>query len=91
MSDYPICQSCGMPLETIEQMGTESDGSRSQKYCTYCYQNGAFVNDITLDEMIEDNLKYLKEWNNETGKSFTADEARKELQAYLPTLERWKN
>lgn len=91
MSDYPICQSCGMPLETTEQMGTESDGSRSQKYCTYCYQNGAFVNDITLDEMIENNLKYLKEWNNETGKSFTADEARKELQAYLPTLERWKN
>lgn len=91
MSYYPICQSCGMPLETTEQMGTESDGSRSQKYCTYCYQNGAFVNDITLDEMIEDNLKYLKEWNNETGKSFTADEARKELQAYLPTLERWKN
>ena len=91
MSDYPICQSCGMPLETTEQMGTESDGSRSQKYCTYCYQNGAFVNDLTLDEMIENNLKYLKEWNNETGKSFTADEARKELQAYLPTLERWKN
>lgn len=91
MSDYPICQSCGMPLETPEQMGTESDGSRTQKYCTYCYQNGAFVNDITLDEMIENNLKYLKEWNKETGKSFTADEARKELQAYLPTLERWEN
>lgn len=57
----------------------------------YCYQNGAFTNDITLDEMIESNLKYLKEWNKETGEDFTADTARKELQAYLPTLERWKN
>ncbi len=33
----------------------------------------------------------LKEWNKETGEDFTADTARKELQAYLPTLERWKN
>lgn len=91
MNEFPICQSCGMPLETPEQMGTESDGSRTQKYCAYCYQNGAFTNDITLDEMIESNLKYLKEWNKETGEDFTADTARKELQAYLPTLERWKN
>ena len=91
MNECPICQSCGMPLESTEQMGTESDGSRSQQYCTYCYQNGAFTNDITLDEMIENNLKYLKEWNKENRKSFTANEARKELQAYLPTLERWKN
>lgn len=91
MNEFPICQSCGMPLETPEQMGTESDGSITRKYCTYCYQNGAFTNDITLDEMIESNLKYLKEWNKETGEDFTADTARKELQAYLTTLERWKN
>lgn len=48
MNEFPICQSCGMPLETPEQMGTESDGSITRKYCTYCYQNGAFTNDITL-------------------------------------------
>ncbi len=77
MNEFPICQSCGMPLETPEQMGTESDGSITRKYCAYCYQNGAFTNDITLDEMIESNLKYLKEWNKETGEDFTLTQQEK--------------
>ena len=33
-------------------MGTEKDGSKSKEYCTYCYQNGAFINPtMTLNEM----------------------------------------
>lgn len=44
MSNNLFCQSCGMPLEKAELMGTEKDGSQSHEYCTYCYQGGAFVN-----------------------------------------------
>ena len=34
--------------------GTESDGSRSTRYCSHCYQNGAFTQpDMTLDQMHE--------------------------------------
>ena len=42
-----------MPLKKDpEGGGTEKDGSRSKKYCSYCYENGAFVNpDMTADEM----------------------------------------
>ncbi len=38
-----MCQSCGMPLKTDKQRGTEKGGSVSQKYCTHCYQKGEFT------------------------------------------------
>jgi len=48
-----------MPLENQETKGTNTNGSKSEDYCTYCYKNGAFTQNITMDEMIEINLKYL--------------------------------
>lgn len=47
-----ICQSCGMPLVNDDQRGTESDGSRSGLYCSYCYGSGSFSEpDLTMKEM----------------------------------------
>ena len=41
-----------MPLDRPEMVGTESDGTKSTKYCKYCYVEGKFVNpDMTLEEM----------------------------------------
>jgi len=38
-----ICQSCGMPLKRDpEGGGSHADGSKSSKYCSLCYQDGAF-------------------------------------------------
>jgi hypothetical protein len=52
MENKIFCQSCGMPLDKPELLGTEKDGSKSHEYCLYCYQDGAFVNpDMTLPEM----------------------------------------
>lgn len=81
------CQSCGMPLQTKKAgdcRGTESDGSKSEKWCQLCYSKGKFVGpECTLDEMkvIVDNA--LKE--NGSGK-FMRWMAKKQL----PRLERWK-
>ena len=51
------CQSCGMPLQTKKAgdcRGTEADGSKSEKWCVLCYQNGAFTGpDCTLEQMLE--------------------------------------
>ena len=46
------CQSCGMPLsKDPEGGGSETDGSRSAKYCSICYTDGAFRHpDVTLKE-----------------------------------------
>ena len=52
MESKNYCQSCSMPLNKPELLGTEKDGSKSKEYCTYCYQNGSFVNpNMTLEEM----------------------------------------
>ena len=53
MKTYKNCQSCGMPLKKDPNGGgTEKDGSKSKKYCSYCYENGEFTNpDITVEEM----------------------------------------
>ncbi|TQN49923.1 hypothetical protein DLNHIDIE_02715 [Acidithiobacillus thiooxidans ATCC 19377] len=47
------CQSCGMPLQFDPQGGgTESDGSHSRDYCSYCYADGAFKDpQLTLEAM----------------------------------------
>jgi len=44
-----FCQSCSMPMDKdINGGGTEADGSKSDKYCSLCYKDGAFTNpDIT--------------------------------------------
>lgn len=86
----PICQSCGMNMKTAEDFGTNADGTRNTEYCHYCYQNGAFTRDATMDEMLETNLKYLDHWNAETGNNFTPDEARPILREFLLNLKRWK-
>lgn len=52
MENKTFCQSCSMPLDNKEMLGTEKDGSLSHEYCKYCYQKGAFINpEMTLDEM----------------------------------------
>ncbi len=50
---YKNCQSCGMPLKKDpEGGGTEANGTKSMKYCSRCYQAGAFVNPgMTMVEM----------------------------------------
>ena len=80
-----FCQSCGMPMEKDpEHGGTESDGSKSSKYCSLCYVDGAFKDDFTSSkEMVnfvrgklkEMGFGYLKRW------FYTS---------HIPRLERWK-
>ena len=90
MSDEVICQSCGMPLKENSDKGTNSDGSLSDVYCVYCFKDGSFTRDITMEEMVDKNLIYLDEWLKETGQDMTIDEARAQLMQYLPTLKRWR-
>ncbi len=84
------CQSCGMCLEQDAHKGTERDGSKSEEYCAYCYQQGKFTQDITMEIMLEHNLKDLDEWNKANGLQIPEHEARAQLMEFLPTLKRWK-
>lgn len=81
-----ICQSCGMPMteSSDDVYGTNADGSRNTEYCIYCYENGAFKEDCTMDEMIEHCLDAAPELYKDREKS------RKSMSEYYPTLKRWQ-
>ena len=50
--EQTFCQSCGMPLEE-KLLGTNADGSKNEEYCIYCYKDGAFTGDFTMEEMAD--------------------------------------
>lgn len=88
---YPagLCQSCGMVLEHDSDKGTKQDGSKSEEFCAFCFQHGKFTQNISIEELIELNLRDLDEWNKANGLQLTKQEARKQLEEFLPTLKRW--
>jgi hypothetical protein len=85
-----FCQSCGMPLESPEQFGTNKDGSPNAEYCIYCYKDGAFTQDVTMDEMIEHCAQFVEEFNKDSDKKLTKAEAITQMREYFPHLKRWQ-
>jgi len=79
-----MCQSCGMPLKDSASKGTEPDGSKSEKYCTHCYQNGEFTwPDATAEQMqiYCTGILMKQHWPGFMAKSATRG---------IPKLERWR-
>lgn len=77
-----------MPL-TEEILGTNADGTKNEEYCIYCYKDGAFTGDFTMEQMAEYCSMFVAEYNKNTGKNLTACEYKEELLTYFPTLKRW--
>ena len=84
-----FCQSCGMPL-TDDVLGTNADGSKNEEYCIYCYKDGAFTGDFTMEEMAEFCAQFVDDFNKNTGQSLTRDEYKQQLLKYFPNLKRWQ-
>lgn len=81
------CQSCGMPMgPTDELYGTEADGTKSRDYCSYCYENGKFTADCTMQEMIDFCVQPMLE--NMPG--LTESSARAMMNQHFPELKRWQ-
>ena len=81
------CQSCGMPMGATDEMyGTNADGGKSEDYCKYCFDNGAFTAQCNMDEMIEFCVPHMSSANS----GMSEDEARKMMREFFPALKRWK-
>ena len=89
-NEMKFCQSCGMPL-TDEILGTNADGSKNEDYCIYCYKDGNFTSNCTMEEMAEFCSKFVEEYNKNTGRNLTADEYKQELLKFFPMLKRWQD
>jgi hypothetical protein len=83
--EIPFCESCGMPMREEGEFGTEKDGSKSSKYCTYCYQNGVFIDpDLTKEDAV---LKYAPMMAENLG--MPHEKAKIMVDNYLSALPRW--
>lgn len=87
--DMKFCQSCGMPLETAEHFGTNKDNSPNEEYCNYCFKEGEFTQDVTMDEMIDICAQYTDQWKTEDGKPVTKEDAIAQMKQFFPHLKRW--
>ena len=84
-----FCQSCGMPL-TVDVLGTNADGSKNEDYCMYCYKDGKFLQDCTMDEMIEHCAQFVDEVNKNMPKPMTKEEYKQMMHGFFPMLKRWR-
>ena len=87
--EQKFCQSCGMPL-TDEILGTNADGSKNEDYCMYCYKDGKFLQDCTMEEMIEHCAQFVGAVNEGLEKPITKEEYIGRMKMYFPHLKRWR-
>lgn len=79
------CQSCGMPMQKNEDFGTNTDGSKNEDYCHFCYKDGKFTDEgITMEEKISKNIEMAKKMG------VPEERAREVANNTIPKLKRWK-
>lgn len=81
-----FCQSCGMPLAPDTALGTEADGSPSPDYCSYCYKDGQFAGEMTMEEMID----FCAPMMAQATPGMTQEQAKARMHQFFPMLKRWK-
>ena len=81
------CQCCSMPIPDEALHGTEADGSPSDHYCKWCYQEGDFTaKGVDMDEFIEATAQMEAD-----AMGISREEAVSLMATLLPHLDRWKN
>lgn len=84
-SSAPLCQSCGMPMQTAADFGTNADNSRHDEYCAHCFQAGNFTAPaISMEQMIKGCIGIMAKFG------VPEDEAKAQMETLIPTLKRWK-
>ena len=84
--DYKFCQSCAMPMEDDKLYGTNGDNTKNDEYCIYCYKNGQFTSDISMEEMKAFCIGKMIEMIPNMSK----EKATEMMNEAFPKLKRWK-
>ena len=82
---YSCCQSCGLPWNKDPKGGgSNADGSKSSMYCSYCFNDGSFLNpNLTAGDMQAYATKKLQQYGIPAMLANL-------LTKGIPDLERWK-
>ena len=73
-----------MPISSVDQLGKNKDGSINKDYCKYCYDNGEFIDNVSMEKYIE----MCSQFGAQAG--MTNDEMKEFCTKLFPTLKRWK-
>lgn len=73
-----------MPMADDSLLGTNADGTINENYCKYCYKDGKFIDDVTMEEYIEMCSQFGSQAN------MTNEQMKEFCQKLFPTLKRWK-
>ena len=82
-----ICQSCAISLNEEKYFGANADGSKNEDYCIFCFNEGKFTYEITMNEMIEKGMDFLKRFGGLDSKN--TDGIREILNVMYSGLKRW--
>ncbi|MCP1222804.1 zinc ribbon domain-containing protein [Sebaldella sp. S0638] len=82
-----ICQSCAMSLNEEKYFGTNTDGSKNEDYCVFCFSEGEFTYEITMNEMVEKGMDFLKRFGGLDSKN--TDGIKEILNVMYSGLKRW--
>lgn len=83
-----LCQSCGMPLDQNKDlMGTTASGEKTDQYCIYCFENGNYTLECTMEEMIDICVPHILE----SMPLMNKEQAYDMMNQLLPELDRWKS
>jgi len=74
-----------MPMQKNEDFGTNTDRSKNEEYCRFCYKDGKFTDEgITMEEKINKNIEIAKKIG------MPEEKAREMANNIIPKLKRWK-
>ena len=73
-----------MPMDDESVFGTNADGTKNADYCIYCYKDGNFIDQVSMEEYIEMMVPFASQAN------MTGEEMRNHCKTIFPTLKRWK-
>lgn len=69
--------------------GSNADGRPNPDYCHFCYNEGAFTAEVTMEEMIQECAQFAEQFRDPEGNTYTREEAIEKMRAYFPHLKRW--
>lgn len=75
-----------MPMDKEDLYGTNKDGNKNNEYCIYCFKDGAFTADISMEAMINFCVPHMVNAN----KGISEDKASEMMKEIFPKLKRWK-
>ena len=78
-----------MPLNEHNH-GSNADGSPNDDYCMYCFKEGKFTQDMTMEQMIDHCARFIDEINKQSGQNLTVEQAKEMMRQSFPHLKRWR-